>query len=92
MASNTPQSAAQRTRPRLKDVSATHPVTDKPVLRKRDVMLFTALSDRTIDRLEAAGDFPQRMRLGPRAVGWDRSLVMAWIESRQRGIKREVQA
>jgi predicted DNA-binding transcriptional regulator AlpA len=30
-------------------------------------------------RLEAAGRFPARRQLGPRAVGWAESEVSAWI-------------
>lgn len=34
-------------------------------------------------RLERAGLFPRRIKLGQRRVGWDRSEVFAWIEAKK---------
>jgi prophage regulatory protein len=39
----------------------------------------------TIWRMEAAGRFPKRIRLGTRAVGWLEHEVNAWIAERARG-------
>jgi prophage regulatory protein len=38
-----------------------------------------------ISRLEAAGQFPQRLQLGARRVAWRATEIQAWIESRVRG-------
>ncbi len=50
------------------------------ILRLSEVIELTGLSRSTIDRLEAADSFPQRRRLGAKAVGWVSSEVVAWIE------------
>lgn len=55
------------------------------VLRKPEVEQRTGLSASSIDRLEAAGNFPKRMQLSPNAVGWLSSEVDGWIKSRPRG-------
>ena len=39
-------------------------------------------SDTHIRRLERAGLFPHRVRLGPNRVGWLRSEVLNWIKQR----------
>jgi prophage regulatory protein len=38
-----------------------------------------------IHRLEAAGQFPKRLQLGPNRVVWRQSEVEAWIDNRARG-------
>jgi prophage regulatory protein len=38
-----------------------------------------------ISRLERAGEFPQRVRVGANRVAWRESEIDAWIESRARG-------
>jgi prophage regulatory protein len=45
-------------------------------------------SDMHIWRLERAGKFPKRIKLGERRVGWDFHEVISWIEDRKarRGI------
>ena len=55
--------------------------------RLTDVKVLTRLSRQTIDRLERAGDFPKRIRLGRAAVGWDLVEVQEWLSSRPRGTK-----
>jgi prophage regulatory protein len=44
-----------------------------------------------ITRMERAGQFPQRLQIGPNRVACRQSEVLAWIESRERGTleKRE---
>ena len=34
-------------------------------------------------RLERAGKFPKRIKLGLRRIGWDRAEVMAWIQTKK---------
>lgn len=79
--------APQRNRPRLSDVVSDTPIEAQPVVRLRELIRMVHLSESTIARLEKSGDFPSRIRLGAHAVGWDRSQVLAWLESRTRGIK-----
>jgi predicted DNA-binding transcriptional regulator AlpA len=55
--------------------------------RLSDVIALVGISRPTIDRLEAAGDFPQRIRLGRAAVGWDLDEIGEWLEKRPRGPK-----
>jgi prophage regulatory protein len=54
------------------------------ILRIRTVRERTGLSRSTIHMMEAAGDFPRRVTLGSRSVGWYEDEVTTWIESRQR--------
>jgi prophage regulatory protein len=54
------------------------------VLRLKDLISITGLSRVTIWRLELAGNFPRRVQLGPRRVGWVESEVSNWIQSRPR--------
>lgn len=56
----------------------------KVVFRLPAVQQHTNLSRSTIYRLEAAGKFPARIRLGEHSIGWLASEVEAWIESRPR--------
>lgn len=58
--------------------SNTHP----RIIRKRELHQRVGYSDVHIWRLEKAGQFPKRIQLGPRAVGWLESEVDAWIQAR----------
>ena len=52
---------------------------------KKELRTLVLYSDAHIARLEAAGQFPKRLRLGngPRCrVGWRLSEVLAWIDSK----------
>lgn len=86
------QTETPRNRPRLSDVVSNTPLSDQPIVRLPELMRIVHLSESTISRLEKAGNFPARIRIGARAVAWDRALVHEWINSRARGIKREGQA
>ncbi len=62
--------------------------TDAAIIRWPQVQELTGYSRSTIFRLERAEKFPQRVRLGAKAVGWYRHEVIAWQErtfSRQVG-------
>lgn len=48
-------------------------------LRKKDVREKTTLSYSSIDRLEAAGRFPPRRRLGQLRVYWLEEEVEKWM-------------
>lgn len=52
------------------------------VLRSPEVVKRVGYSGQHIWRLEKAGKFPKRIRLGPQAVGWIESEINAWIKAR----------
>jgi prophage regulatory protein len=52
------------------------------VLRLPAVCRMTGLGRSTIYRMEAVGQFPQRLKLGLRAVGWMESEVQVWLTMR----------
>ena len=43
---------------------------DDELLRWPELSKVTKLSRSTVDRLEKLGQFPKRVKLGPRAVAW----------------------
>jgi prophage regulatory protein len=55
------------------------------ILRRPAVEQRTGLSASSIDRLEAAGNFPVRMQISPGCVGWMSNELDEWIASRPRG-------
>ena len=59
------------------------------VLRLPDVLERVALSKSTLWRLINDGDFPEPIKLGPRATGWLEEEVDEWIRSRSRAVNRE---
>lgn len=54
-----------------------------PILRMREACEYLALSRPTLYRLIAAGRLPAPARLGFRAVGWRRSVLDAYVISRE---------
>jgi predicted DNA-binding transcriptional regulator AlpA len=54
------------------------------ILRKAHVELLTGLSERTLRRMEAKGQFPARFPIQPGGLvmGWLEKEVTAWIEER----------
>ena len=54
----------------------------KQLIRLDEVKRLTALSRSTIYFLEAKGEFPTRIALGPRTIVWDSDEVEAWIAER----------
>lgn len=54
------------------------------ILRINDVRARTGLSRSEIYRREALGQFPRRVSLGARSVGWPSEEIQAWIEARIR--------
>jgi prophage regulatory protein len=55
-------------------------------LRVKQVMAMTGLSRMTIYRLEQAGTFPARRKLGKNSVAWIERDVTSSIESRPSGL------
>ena len=49
-------------------------------LSKKQVKELVLYSFAHIDRLEAAGKFPKRVRLGQNRVGWVESEIIEWIK------------
>jgi prophage regulatory protein len=54
------------------------------VLRRKQLLEVIGLSNTTQWRLEKAGDFPARIKLGRSSVGWHLDEVEAWLKGRQR--------
>ena len=52
------------------------------LLSKRQVRERTTLSFAQIDRLEKAGKFPPRIRLGQNRVAWIETAIEDWIQDR----------
>lgn len=52
------------------------------LIRTAEVLARTGLSRTTIWRLERAGLFPARRRLGPNSVGWLESEIDEWVAGR----------
>lgn len=54
------------------------------LLSKRQVRELVLYSPQHIARLERAGRFPKRVKLGPSRVGWVESEVLEWLTERIR--------
>lgn len=57
------------------------------IIRKPELMGIIGLSDVTIWRLEKAGKFPKRIRLGGNSTGWLANEIQQWID--QKAAERE---
>ncbi|MGP8096000.1 MAG: helix-turn-helix transcriptional regulator [Steroidobacteraceae bacterium] len=55
---------------------------DDRALRLRQVCQLTGLGRSMIYQMQAEGRFPQRIKLGQRAVGWLESEVRDWLATR----------
>ena len=51
------------------------------LLRRREVEKITGMGRSSIYRLMQKGKFPRRVRIGPAAVRWRASDIMAWLKS-----------
>lgn len=54
-----------------------------PVLRLSEISQLLSRSASSINRDRRLGVFPSPIRLGPRAVGWRRSQIEAWLKERE---------
>lgn len=52
------------------------------LLKIWDIVFMTSISRSTIDRLEAKGEFPNRVKLGPNRIAWKESEVLLWMSQR----------
>jgi prophage regulatory protein len=59
-----------------------HHENPNTIHRQARVIAETGLSKSTIARLEAAGNFPKRIKLSQRVVGWRKSDIDQFIASR----------
>jgi prophage regulatory protein len=50
------------------------------ILSKKEIRALVLYSPAHIDRLEKAGLFPKRVRLGPGRVGWIEDEVLDWLQ------------
>lgn len=53
------------------------------IIRAPERRILVPYSDMHIWRLEQAGTFPKRIKLGPHSVGWSYSEIMDWIDTRK---------
>ncbi len=54
------------------------------LLTRQQIEEITGLTRSTIYRLMRSGQFPEPIRIGPRAVRWPQSEIEAWIADRPR--------
>ncbi|MBI1912930.1 MAG: AlpA family phage regulatory protein [Deltaproteobacteria bacterium] len=54
----------------------------RKIIRKKELLNMLGLSDPTVWRMENAGKFPKRLRLGGNSCGWLLSEIDDWIASR----------
>jgi prophage regulatory protein len=54
------------------------------IIDKKELRRLVPYTPQHIARLEAAGLFPRRIRLGENRVGWIEAEVHEWIEARMR--------
>jgi prophage regulatory protein len=59
-----------------------HVMKNPRILRRRDVAELVGYSSVHLARLEKAGTFPKRVRLGANAVGWVEHEIHEWIAAR----------
>lgn len=62
---------------------------DEEILRLPAVKKMTGMSRSSIYQMESDGRFPQRRRIGLRAVGWMKSDIKQWIANRVFASPRE---
>ena len=77
-----PEGPVTASQPHARFADAPQGTSTMRLLRIRQVMQVTGLSRMTIYRLERAGNFPQRRRLGMNSVAWLEGDVSQWVDSR----------
>lgn len=55
----------------------------KGAFGKKELLAVVPLSWSTIDRMERAGEFPQRFWITDRRCAWSQNEVEAWLDERQ---------
>ncbi len=54
------------------------------ILRPKEAARFLGVSRTTFWRIAKSVDFPKKICIGARAVGWLRADLLAWMETRKR--------
>ncbi len=54
------------------------------ILRPKEAAHVLGVSRTTFWRIAKAIDFPKKVRIGARAVGWLRDDLLAWMEARKK--------
>lgn len=54
----------------------------KNILRPKQAAKFLSLSLSTLWRLQQHGDFPKKIQLSSKAVGWFEDDIATWLESK----------
>jgi prophage regulatory protein len=60
------------------------------IIRIEQVIEKVKLSRTTIWRMENCNQFPKRIRIGTKAMGWLEQDVDAWLAARPRGMYNEI--
>ena len=61
------------------------------ILRGHEVDRLTGVHESARNRLEAAGQFPRRVKITDKAVGWIEGEILAWIKGRM-ALRDEIEA
>lgn len=62
------------------------PTTGDRIIRLPEVINRTGYTKPSIYRLMKENQFPQCVKLGPRAIGWHESIINAWVDSRKQAV------
>jgi prophage regulatory protein len=54
------------------------------IMRKPEIFMLTGLSDATIWRMEKVDNFPRRIQLGGKSVGWFSDEIEKWFEEKSK--------
>ena len=52
------------------------------VLRPREAARYLGISRSTLDRWRKSGEFPKALQLGAQSIGWRKSTLDEWLDSR----------
>lgn len=53
------------------------------IMRKPEVIKMTGLSGTTLWRLEKEGEFPKKIQLSKRLIGWSEADIQEWIDNKK---------
>jgi prophage regulatory protein len=61
----------------------------KMIMRMTDVCSELGVSRASVYRLLQSGSFPKPLKLGKRAIGWERDHIQQWVKSRSAALQTE---
>ena len=61
----------------------------KMILRMKEVCSELGVSRASVYRLLQSGSFPKPLKLGKRAIGWERDHIQQWVKSRSAALQTE---